>query len=274
MTDYANWIGRSFTRQEPITDRLIDHFRVTLAGTLAEAPVPVGLHWCLVPDAVTPDLLGRDCHPKPGLFLPALPLPRRMWAGGEVVFHTPFAPGDMVARETTVEDVRFKEGRSGRLGFVTLRHAYRVAGALRLDERQDIVYREDPKPGAAVTPPRAEDWPGATAWQITPDPTLLFRFSALTFNGHRIHYDHPYATRVEGYAGLVVHGPMQAVWMMNLATHLAGRLPARFTYRGLNPLICGAAVVIEARETEGSLDLRVRRGADGVATMAARAEMD
>ncbi|MBE0453689.1 FAS1-like dehydratase domain-containing protein [Roseovarius autotrophicus] len=274
MTDYSDWTGRSFAREEPITDRLIDHFNVTLAGTLAEAPVPVGLHWCLAPDAVTPDLLGRDCHPRPGLFLPALPLPRRMWAGGALEFHGAFAPGDVVARETTVEDVTFKEGRSGRLGFVTVRHVYRVVGEMRLNERQDIVYREDPKPGEAVTPPSAEDWQGATGWQVTPDPVLLFRFSALTFNGHRIHYDHPYATEVEGYAGLVVHGPMQAVWMMNLAAHVAGHLPAHFTYRGLSPLICGAAVVIEARETEGGLDLRVRREVDGVATMTARAEMD
>lgn len=274
MDNYSGWIGHSFTRQEPITDRLIDHFRVTMAGTLAEAPVPVGLHWCLVPDAVTPDLLGRDCHPKPGLFLPALPLPRRMWAGGEVVFHAPFAPGDVVTRKTTIEDVTFKEGRSGRLGFVTLRHGYRVAGTRRLDERQDIVYRADPGPGEAARPLRAEDWPGATAWQITPDPALLFRFSALTFNGHRIHYDHPYATGVEGYEGLVVHGPMQAVWMMNLAAHVAGRLPARFSYRGLSPLVCGKAVRIEAREEGAALALRVRRDSDGVATMAARAEMD
>jgi 3-methylfumaryl-CoA hydratase len=274
MGEYDDWIGRGFTQQEPITDRLIAHFRVTLAGMLAGAEVPVGLHWCLVPDAVTPDQLGRDCHPKPGIFLPALPLPRRMWAGGEVKFHAPFQADDVVTRETVIEDVRFKQGRSGPLGFVTVRHLYRVAGALCLNERQDIVYREDPKPGAAVPPPPVEDWPEATAWHITPDPTLLFRFSALTFNGHRIHYDHPYATGVEGYGGLVVHGPMQAVWMMNLATHVAGGLPARFTYRGLTPLICGAPVAIEAREAGGGVDLRVRRQADGVVTMEARAELE
>ena len=273
MDDYSDWTGRRFTRSEPITERLIAHFKVTLAGTLAEAAVPVGLHWCLVPDAVTPDLLGRDSHPRPGLFLPALPLPRRMWAGGELMFHGAFAPDELVTRETVIEDVRFREGRSGRLGFVTLRHRYRVAEALRLEERQDIVYREEPRPGTAPTAHPAEDWPGAHTWQITPDPTLLFRFSALTFNGHRIHYDHPYATGVEGYPGLVVHGPLQAVWMMNLATHLAGRLPARFSYRGLSPLICGAPVAIEARPEEGGIELRVRRMADGVATMAARADL-
>jgi 3-methylfumaryl-CoA hydratase len=167
--------------------------------------------------------------------------------------------------------VAFKEGRSGKLGFVTQRHIYTVSGEVRVSERQDIVYREDPKPGQARAPERAEDWPGATAWHLTPDTALLFRFSALTFNGHRIHYDHPYATGVEGYDGLVVHGPMQAVWMMNLATHLMGRLPKRFSYRGLSPLICGIPVAIEARESDEGLSLRVRRETDGAATMAATA---
>src|SRR6056297_81591 len=273
MNDYSDWIGWGYTRSEPITDRLTAQFRATLAGYLARADVPVGLHWCLVPDVVEPDRLGRDCHPQTGIFLPALPLPRRLWAGGEVEFHVPFQADDLVTRETVIADVAFKEGRSGRLGFVTQRHTYNVAGEPRLTERQDIVYREDPKPGQARTPDRAEDWPGTTAWHLTPDPTLLFRFSALTFNGHRIHYDHPYATQVEGYAGLVVHGPMQAVWMMNLAVQAAKRTVRRVSYRGLSPLICGSEVAIEAREAGGGLDLRVRRVADGVATMEGRADL-
>ena len=127
--------------------------------------------------------------------------------------------------------------------------------------------------GRRARPTGPADWPGAAAWHVTPDPTLLFRFSALTFNGHRIHYDHPYATQVEGYAGLVVHGPLQAVWMLNLAAHLMGALPARLSYRGLDPLICNVPVAIEAREAGDGLDLRVRRETDGVATMAARAEV-
>lgn len=273
MSDYSDWIGWGYTRSEPVSERLITQFRATLAGCLAEAEVPVGLHWCLAPDAVEPDKLGRDCHPRTGLFLPALPLPRRMWAGGELELHTPFLRDDLVSRETVIADVAFKEGRSGRLGFVTQRHTYTVAGATRLTERQDIVYREDPGPGQVRTPEPAEDWPGATAWHLTPDPTLLFRFSALTFNGHRIHYDHPYATQVEGYAGLVVHGPMQAVWMMNLAVHVATRTVRRFSYRGRTPLICGLPVAIESREAEGGLDLRVRRVTDGVVTMEGRAEL-
>lgn len=272
MTEYDDWIGHAYCRSERISDRLIAQYRATLAGSLADTEMPVGLYWCLVPDVVTPDMLGRDCHPRTGIFLPALPLPRRMWAGGEVTFLGTFAPGDLVTRKTVIEDVKFKEGRSGKLGFVTQRHVYSVAGEPRLSERQDIVYREDPKPGQTPVAAAAEDWPDATAWHVTPDSTLLFRFSALTFNGHRIHYDHPYATGVEGYDGLVVHGPMQAIWMKNLAVHLMGHLPERFTYRGVTPLICNLPVVIEARPREGGLDLRVRREADGVMTMTATAE--
>ncbi|MFB9149815.1 FAS1-like dehydratase domain-containing protein [Roseovarius ramblicola] len=274
MNDFSDWIGWGYTRSEPVSERLIAQFRATLAGYLAEAEVPVGLHWCLVPDVVEPAHLGRDCHPKPGIFLPALPLPRRMWAGGELEFHEPFQVDDVVERETVIEGVTFKQGRSGRLGFVSQRHVYKAGGAPRLTERQDIVYREDPTPGQARPPAPAEEWPGAEAWHLTPDPTLLFRFSALTFNGHRIHYDHPYATQVEGYEGLVVHGPMQAVWMMNLAVQAANRTVRRFSYRGRTPLICSAEVAIESRARDGGMDLRVRHVADGVVTMEGRAALE
>jgi len=273
MNEYSEWIGWGYDRSEPVSDRLVAQFRATLAGYLAEAEVPHGLHWCLAPDAVEPARLGRDSHPRPGIFLPELPLPRRMWAGGELHLHAPFAPGDLVTRHTEIADVAFKQGRSGRLGFVTQRHVYATGGDARITERQDIVYREDPGPGETRAPEPAEDWPGASGWQVTPDPTLLFRFSALTFNGHRIHYDLPYATEVEGYEGLVVHGPLQAVWMLNLAVHASNRPVRRFAYRGLSPLICGAPVSIEARDAGGGLELRVRRETDGVATMAARADL-
>ncbi|SFN65057.1 3-methylfumaryl-CoA hydratase [Roseovarius lutimaris] len=271
MGEYDDWIGRSYTRSEPISDRLLGQYRATLAGTLGPGAVPPGFHWCIGPDVVEPSDLGRDCHSRTGIFLPALPLPRRMWAGGKLEFHRPFNPGDHVARTSTIEDVVFKQGRSGALGFVKQRHDYSVDGTPYLSERQDIVYREDPKPGSTPTVVASEDWPDAESWSITPDTTLLFRYSALTFNGHRIHYDYPYATEVEGYAGLVVHGPLQAIWMMNLATKLFGHLPARFTYRGRSPLICNIPVRVEARAQEGALALRVRRETDHVTTMEATA---
>jgi 3-methylfumaryl-CoA hydratase len=273
MGAFDEWIGRQTSRTEPITARMLREYHATLAGTRGPGAVLPGFHWCLAPDVVEPQDFGRDGHPRTGIFLPALPLPLRMWAGGALEFHAPFQPGDIVTRQSTIAEVTFKTGRSGQLGFVTVAHEYSVAGAPRLSERQDIVYRAPAPAGQpAPAPAPAEEWDALRRWSITPTPTLLFRYSALTFNGHRIHYDHPYATGVEGYDGLVVHGPLQSVWMQNLAATVLGHLPARFSYRGLVPLICNLPVTIEARQAGGGLDLRVRRDDDGVVTMQARAE--
>ena len=272
MNDFADWIGHSITRTEPVTPRLIASFRATLAGTLAPLDVPPGVEFCLAPDICAPGLLGRDGHPRTGLYLPDLPLPRRMWAGGSLTRHGALAEDDMVTRVSTVEDVTFKEGRSGRLGFVAMRHLYQVDGQPRIDERQDIVYREDPAPDAPKpAPPEAEPWPAAEGMDIVTTSTLLFRYSALTFNGHRIHYDAPYAREVEGYDGLVVHGPLQAIWMQNLAARLLGAAPRRFDYRGTAPLICGEPARVEARARPDGADLRVRRLSDNSVTMQGRA---
>jgi 3-methylfumaryl-CoA hydratase len=271
MSHYQDWIGRRTERTETITERQLSHFRATFAGLLASEPVPLGFHWCLVPDVAQPADLGRDGHPRTGLFLPSLPLPRRMWAGGEVMFHGAFSPGETVTRTSTVADIAFKTGRTGRLGFVTVDHVYAVDGATRITERQDIVYREDPRQHAsAPSPPPAEDWAAETHWRVTPDTVLLFRYSALTFNGHRIHYDQAYATAVEGYSGLVVHGPMQATWMLNLAAEVLGRAPASVRYRGLTPLICHTPVRVEARSEGDVIEMRVRRD-DGIVTAQASA---
>ncbi|WP_306029522.1 MaoC family dehydratase N-terminal domain-containing protein [Stappia sp. MMSF_3263] len=270
MSDYSDWIGRERRVTEEIGERLLTQYRATLAGMLGPGEVPAGFHWCLAPDVVEPAELGRDGHPRTGIFLPALPLPRRMWAGGALEYRAPLMPGDTVTRISTIRDVTFKQGRSGPLGFVTVDHVYEAGGEAKIVERHDIVYREDPKPGSAVAAKPAEDWSPLASWKIAPTPTLLFRYSALTFNGHRIHYDHPYATGVEGYDGLVVHGPLQSIWMQNLAASILGRLPESFSYRGLSPLTCDRPVSVEAREAEGGgLELRVRRDEDGVVTMQA-----
>lgn len=268
MTDYAEWIGRNSQRSEPLTPRLLAEFHATLDGVLAPQDVPPGVEFCLAPDICTPDLLGRDGHPRTGIYLPALPLPRRMWAGGQIKHFAPLAEGEMVTKDSTIENVTFKTGRSGNLGFVTLRNLYQVDATTRIEERQDIVYREGPTPGA--TPPRplqADPWPDAETREVTTNPTLLFRYSALTFNGHRIHYDAPYAREIEGYDSLVVHGPMQAIWMQNLATMLLGHAPTLFEYRGLAPLICGQPVRVEAKAGPDGLALRVRRTSDNTVTM-------
>ncbi len=217
--DYSDWVGRQSSRTELISDRSLTHFRAVMAGMLGPGAVPPGFHWALVPDVAGPADLGRDGHPRTGLFVPALPLPRRMWAGGEMEFSGILNPGDIVTRDSTVGEISFKSGASGPLGFVSITHLWRVEGQTRITERQDLVYRDDPKPGQSANPAPAEDWVPDAVWQITPDPVLLFRYSAVTFNGHRIHYDLPYATGVEGYEGLVVHGPLQALWMLNLPQH-------------------------------------------------------
>ena len=242
--DLAAWIGRRSERHDVMDERLIAEFTATLSPYLAKAThVPAGLFWCLAPDIEPMDRLGGDGHPRLGLFLPDPSLPRRMWAGGELIFHEDFRPGDRVTKVGIIEDIASKTGKSGRLCFVTQRNCYSARGRLILEERQDIVYREPPlpMPRAAAVPIAAAGpaQPGPGDWVVTPTPTLLFRYSAMTFNGHRIHYDFPYATAVEGYAGLVVHGPLQATLMLNRAIARLGRLPGRFIYRGLAPLICG-----------------------------------
>ncbi len=263
---YANWIGRQFSGSETVSDRVLNQFRATFGTMLAPAPVPPGLHWCLMPDIAEADRIGRDGTPQQGIFVPELPLPRRMWAGGELTITRALQPGEVVRRVTTISDITEKAGATGPLIFLTLDMVWSVGDETIITERRDFAYREDPKPGAGTTPDPAADWPDGALWTATPDPVLLFRYSAMTFNGHRIHYDHPYAMGVEGYDGLVVHGPLQATWMLNLATTVLGQTPARFRYRGMSPVICGQAVRIEGRRAKDGLALRVRN-ASGVVTM-------
>jgi 3-methylfumaryl-CoA hydratase len=261
-TSYRAWIGRRISRVDTVSPRLIGQFRATLAASLAPAEVPLGLFWALCPDALPPEDLGRDGHPQPGLILPRLPLPRRMWAGGEIAFSGTFREGDEVQRDSTVEAITFKTGSTGPLGFVSVRHDYAVAGFCVVSERQDLVYREDPDPAAPETyyPSAPDLGPPLAEISLLPDPVLLFRYSAVTFNGHRIHYDRSYATGVEGYDDLVVHGPMQATWMLNLAARVLGASPSRFTYRGVSPLTCGQRAWVEAHQArDGGITLRVRR---------------
>lgn len=272
-----DWIGRTRTMRDAVTPRLAAEFAAMLAPFAAAGfAVPPGIFWCLAPDVVPASDLGADGHPRPGLFLPATGLPRRMWAGGELAFHGGFAVGDLVEKTTRIEAVTRKEGRSRPLAFVTVRHAYRVDGRLVVDERQDIVYRGDGAPGAAPSATVERNDPPARAaagegWRVETTPTLLFRYSALTFNGHRIHYDADYARDVEGYRGLVVHGPLLATLMLNLAAVRLGRLPDRFAYRGHRPVICGAAVDVVAEPGGDAGDLSLRILAAGAVAASATA---
>ncbi|MCO8144660.1 acyl dehydratase [Rhodovulum tesquicola] len=199
------------------------------------AILPPFFHQAYFWDPRPPAELGCDGHPRLGAFLPDLGLPRRMWAGGELAFFGPLRAGIPAERTTTIEGITRKQGRTGPLAFVTLRHDIVQAGVLRVSERQDIVYREDPRPDAPrpAPPPAPETAEDETEAHFP--PTLLFRYSALTFEGHRIHYDRDYATGTEGYGGLVVHGPLLAQLLMLKATE---RSPLRrFAFRARSALI-------------------------------------
>ncbi len=241
------WIGRTETAQDTITPRLVREFRATLGSNALERTdiAPPAIHWCLAPAALPPEKLGRDGHPEKGGFLPPVPLPRRMWAGGRIAFHRPLLEGDEVTRTSRIADVTAKSGRSGDLVFVTVEHEFSTERGLAVREEQDIVYREDQ--AAGIAPAQADEPAGAHHVTVEATTTLLFRYSALTFNGHRIHYDVDYAREVENYAGLVVHGPLQATLMLHLAAKLNGdTCPARFSYRGMAPLLAGAPFSVNA----------------------------
>jgi len=199
----------------------------------------MGLHWCLAPDAVERSDLGPDGHPARGGFLPPVPLGNRMWAGGMLRFRAPLRIGDAVERTSRVSSITPKSGRSGPLVFVAVDHVLRVDGEVRIEERHDIVYRPARPAPATLPPPLIPEAAGDGLW--IGDPVTLQRYSAITFNGHRIHYDYPYVTGVEGYAGLVVHGPLQATLLMNAAAKRAGHCALTLHQRGLSPLIAGQA---------------------------------
>lgn len=198
-------------------------------------PLPPFFHQIYFWEAQPPKALGRDGHPKVGGLIPDMGLPRRMWAGGRLAFHRSLLAGQVAEKVTTVESSARKTGRSGPLGFVTLRHDVMQGDTLCLTEWQDLVYREDPALDApkptAPSAPQDEDH----AREVQFDSTLLFRYSALTFNGHRIHYDLEYARTVEGYDGLVVHGPLLAQLLLLFAQE-AGEV-AEFSFRATSPLM-------------------------------------
>ena len=262
-TDFAAWIGRSDSPPaEAVSTPLIERFKAMLEPHLAVTDaVPAGLHWCLSPQVVRADGIGGDGHPRKGGFLPPIPLPRRMWAGGELEFLLPIRDGDLVTRRSRIADVKEKTGRSGALFFVTVAHEILTPEGTAIRERQDIVYR--PAATGPAPAPAANARPDPDAeWRVDVDPVLLFRYSALTFNGHRIHYDEPYARQVEHYPGLVIHGPMQATLLLNLAIAQGGGVPRRFSFRGVSPA-CGPQVLrVRAWKSGNGLELATVTSSD------------
>lgn len=258
--DWSDWIGRSETRTDRIDPGLLVRWCATLDRDLPAGPdVPQGLHWCLaVPDAPTA-ALGEDGHPRrdagsAGL-LPPIPLPRRMWAGSSVEFLAPLPAGAQIERASSLRSIQRKTGGSGTLVFVEVAHDTRADGVVAVREVQSIVYREAAPAGAPPVPsPAAADaefdpapWPIVRT--IVPGEALLFRYSALTFNSHRIHYDLPYATGEEGYRGLVVHGPLTATLLLDLAArHWGDDALAGFSFRGTSPAIAGEPLHLALRD--------------------------
>lgn len=259
--DYSSWIGRT----ESCSDNLdIGHVRQTALalGRPAPAegePLPHLWLWAHFVRGQVYEELGRDGHPAEGGLLPPLGERNRMWAGGRVRFHTPLLAGVPATRNSSIVAITEKQGRTGSLLFFTVQHDYVQQGRLCVSEEQDIVYR-------APTPPKLEGsvLPPARHWSQTVEPStvMLFRYSAVTFNGHRIHYDLDYVTRHEGYSGLVVHGPLIATIMLQACVDAnPGREVDSFHYRGLRPLIAPAAFeVAGALQDDGTAVLWAEQG--------------
>ncbi len=253
----TDWIGR--TRG---TDDLIAPFQSAgMAATLdhesapAEgAALPPGWHWLFFADLPRQSALATDGHEKRGDFLPPIALPRRMWASNRLAFHRPLRVGERARRDSEIMSVTEKQGRQGPLAFVTVHHAYSGADGLALEEWHNIVYRPPAGPGDA--PPRTEPAPMDAKWrrELVPDEVMLFRYSGLTFNGHRIHYDHPYVTGEEGYEALIVHGPLTATLLLDLvARSVPDTALAGVQFRAVRPVYAGSPLLLEAAPTEAGI---------------------
>ena len=283
MSDFSAWIGREERRQDRVDAGHATRWLATLdrAGP-GDGTVPQAYHWCLcVPDALTGDL-GTDGHPRrddsPDSFMPPVPLPRRMWASSAVEFHAPLRLDEDVTRISRIASIKAKQGGSGALVFVDVVHETHGPAGLAVSEVQSIVYREAAPAGSPPAPPapgegRFDPAPWQAHRAVTPAEPLLFRYSALTFNSHRIHYDLAYATGEEGYRGLVVHGPLTATLLLDLARREFGdNALKRFAFRGNSPGMCGEALHLVLRKGDDGIELGAY-ASDGRHVMGATASL-
>jgi len=267
--DFDDWIGRTETAEDTISPRQTRQMAATLDAAAPDGLLPPLWHWIGWQTETTMAGLGPDGHPARGGFLPPVPLERRMWAGGRLTFHAALTVGAPMRRQSQILKVSEKTGTTGRMVFVTVGHSVEGPQGLAVTEEQDIVYVAMPE---RFSPPPPQIAPDGAVWRedVAMDTVRLFRFSALTFNAHRIHFDLPYAQSVEKYPGLVVHGPMQAMLLMAAAIrHRGGAMPATFRFRGVRPLFHTDTVTLTGwPEADGSQALAVVTG-EGVMTMQA-----
>ncbi|MBC8745996.1 3-methylfumaryl-CoA hydratase [Paraburkholderia sp. WC7.3g] len=241
---------------------------------LGDALPPIW-HWLYFWSVAQQSNLGADGHPRIGGFLPDLGLPRRMAAGGRLFFHDPLRIGDAATRMSRVLSIENKGGRSGRLAFVTVEHVIDVSGQTVIREEQDIVYREPAEPGAPL--PRPQPAPTNAHWQreILPSEPMLFRYSALTFNGHRIHYDKIYARDAEGYPDLVVHGPLIATLLLDLLSRsLPDAVVREYAFKAVRPTFLGHSLSVCGQLSPGGKSVELwAKDHEGWLTMSARATL-
>ena len=270
-----DWVGRSEVVSDVATPTPYAALSATFDREAGRPPagtvLPALWHWLYFLPLHRQSEIGPDGHARRGGFLPPVPLPRRMWAGSQFEFHQPLCIGDEMTRTSTIESVTEKQGRTGPLVFVKVRHEIRRQGQaeVALTEFHDIVYREAARADEVAPPPRPA--PATSTWEKkwVPDDVLLFRYSALTFNGHRIHYDRKYVTEVEGYPGLIVHGPMVATMLLDLLRHQMPQAQVeRYEFRAVRPVfdihhfhVCGEpqadgrSIRLWAKDHEGWLTM-------------------
>jgi 3-methylfumaryl-CoA hydratase len=262
--DFSAWIGRSETMSDTLEPARTNALCVALGDAPVGhgAPLPLLYHWLYFWEVKPPEGLGVDGHPARGGFLPPVPLPRRMWAGGRLKFLQPLLVGERVTRTSIILDVKAKSGKSGTLVFVTVQHELAGGRGLAVVEEQDIVYREAAAADSIGAPVVGGEAPQAT-WRrdIMPDTILLFRYSALTMNGHRIHYDRPYAKEEEAYPALVVHGPLQATLLMDIAAKHVGVPITGFDFRGQAPAFDGTILHVCGDKTNDGASVWTQQGA-------------
>jgi 3-methylfumaryl-CoA hydratase len=268
-----DWIGRT----QSVEDLAAPFPARALSATFDEKDdpdpqngdsLPPLWHWLYFLEIAPQSKIGPDGHAERGDFLPPVPLPRRMWAGSRFSFDgEPIRVGETIQRRSEIKSVEPKTGSTGSMVFVTVQHTISGPRGVSFVEEHDIVYREAAKPGEAPRPPKPAPTDATWTRSILADPVLLFRFSALTFNGHRIHYDQPYVTGTEGYPGLIVHGPLMGMLQIELARRSnAGKVVKGFEFRALSPVFGGATLKVGARrEQDGSVTTWVADSNGGLA---------